>query len=456
VTIDPADARDHDDAVSLEHLPGGIFRLGVHIADVSYYVREGSLMDREALARGTSVYLVNEVVPMLPERLSADLCSLRPHEDRLAYSVLIDLAADGTMREHSFARTVIRSKRKFAYEEVQAILDKGKGEMADLLIPLNGIAKTLHAARMKRGSLDFESPEVKFAFDAQGLPVGIHKKPRLDAHRLIEECMLLANRVVAEHIGRLKTGGDGPPFLYRVHDLPDPSRLQDLARFVKHLGFSLDAKGGVSTRELQKLLERVRGTELEDLVNEVALRAMAKAVYSEDNIGHFGLGFRHYTHFTSPIRRYPDLVVHRLLNLYTSGRVKPAGVAELRESLPAIALQSSDRERVAQEAERASVRVMQMEYMKRHVGDDFAGVITGVTDFGLFVELDDTLVQGLVRMRDLGDDYYIFDERQYALRGRSRGKVYRLGDRIRVRVVAVDPETRECDLALVEGRKRTF
>jgi len=454
-TIDPEDAKDFDDALSCETLPNGLLRLGVHIADVSYYVREGTALDREAYERGTSVYLVNEVIPMLPERLSNDLCSLRPQEDRLTFSVLLDVHADGKVEEYRFARSVIRSKRRFAYEEVQRILEAGQGEHAETLQQLNQLAKALYRRRRKQGSIDFESAETKFTFDEQGLPDRLIKKVRLDAHRLVEECMLLANKTVARHVSGIKTGGDPRPFLYRVHDVPDPDRLRDLANFVRQFGFSLDVQNGVSSHELQKLLEKVKGTEVEDVINEVALRTMAKAVYSDKNIGHFGLAFRHYTHFTSPIRRYPDLVVHRLLDEYTH-RVEAERIANVRAALPGIARWSSDRERVAAEAERTSVKVMQIEYMKRHLGDEFAGVISGVTDFGLFVELHEILIEGLIRMRDLEDDYYLFDEKQYALRGRTKGRVYRLGDRVRVQVMAVDPERRSITLALVADEGRTF
>jgi ribonuclease R len=313
---------------------------------------------------------------------------------------------------------------------------------------LDKLSKTLYRKRKKKGSLDFDSAEVKFVFDERGLPEKIVKKERLDAHRLVEECMLLANQTVARHIGAEKPDRKTRPFIYRVHDAPDPGRLRDLAGFVKQFGYSLDAKQGVSSRELQKLLDKVKGSEVEFLINEVALRSMAKAVYSEKNIGHFGLAFQHYTHFTSPIRRYPDLIVHRLLEEY-NGKVTPDRLAALEQRIPFIAKKSSDRERVAVEAERASVKIMQVEYLKRHLGDVLDGVIGGVTEFGLFVEINDLLIEGLVRVRDLADDYYLYDERQYSLRGRSTGKVYRLGDKVRVRVVSVDPREHEIDMMIV-------
>ena len=448
VTIDPVDAKDFDDAVSLETLPGERYRLGVHIADVSHYVQPGTPLDREAFERGTSVYLVNEVIPMLPERLSNLLCSLRPQEDRLTYSIIMDVNKHGTVEQYTVRRSVIRSARRFTYAEAQAVLDTGAGEFADMLTGLNRLARMLRTRRRKNGGLDLDTPEVQFTFDAHGLPSAVAVKQRADAHRLIEECMLLANKTVARHLA----GTGDRPTLYRVHDVPDPERLAELARFVRHLGFSLPGKDGITSKELQKLLDAVKGSEHENLVQEVVLRSMAKAVYATTNIGHYGLSFRHYTHFTSPIRRYPDLVVHRLLSTYAH-KVDGRTLQGLRSSLPEVAQQSSARERLAVEAERASVKVMHVEYMKRHVGDVFQGVITGVTTFGLFVEIRDILAEGLIRVRDLGDDYYLFDERQYALRGRSRGKTYRLGDAVNVRVLSVNPEEQEIDFVLEEGPK---
>ena len=449
VTIDPEDANDFDDALSYQDLGHGRVMLGVHIADVSRFVVEGTALDAEAMKRGTSVYLVNEVVPMLPERLSTDLCSLRPDGDRLAFSVLIEVNAKGEVEDYTITESVIRSARRFTYEEVQKIIHDGRGERAEMLLPLHELSRILLSRRRRRGSLDFETAEAKFRFDMHGFPSQIVPKHRLDSHRLVEECMLLANSTVAQHIDRLKKDGQVTPFVYRVHDAPDPTRLRDLAHFVKQFGLSLDVSHGASARILQKLLDKVEGRDIEYLINDVVLRSMAKAIYSEKNIGHYGLGYTHYTHFTSPIRRYPDLTVHRLLKEYAQG-MSAHGRAHLAERLPDICRQSSERERIAQEAERTSVKVMQVEYMKRHVGDEFDGVIGGVTDFGIFVEINELLVEGLVRVRDMTDDYYLFDEKRYALKGRSRGKVYQLGDKARVQVVAVRPEDREIEFVLVE------
>ncbi|MGA9116170.1 MAG: ribonuclease R [Bacteroidota bacterium] len=448
-TIDPEDAKDFDDAVSLEPRPGGLVRLGVHIADVAHYVRRGMALDEEARQRGTSVYLVDRVLPMLPERLSNDLCSLRPRSDRLTFSVLMDVNGRGTVEDYRIVRSVIHSVRRFTYEEAQEVLECGRGELAEHLLPMHELARTLGERRKKEGSLDIDTPEARFRFDADGLPSGIVKKVRQDAHRLIEEFMLLANRTVARHVGGGRRNEEVLPFIYRVHDLPDPAKMADCAAFVQHLGYSLDASGGVSSRELQKLLTRVRGTEMEDVVNQVVVRSLAKAAYSEKNIGHYGLAFRYYTHFTSPIRRYPDLAVHRMLQAY-AGRVEGAGRQGAAEGLAELCRHCSERERTAMEAERDSVKVMQAEYMKRHVGDEFEGVIAGVTRYGLFVEIRDLLVEGMIRVRDLLDDYYVFDEKRYALRGRSRGRVFSLGDTVRVRVVAVQPEAREVNFALAE------
>jgi ribonuclease R len=450
-TIDPEDAKDFDDAVSLSTLPGGNYQLGVHIADVSHYVREGSALDREALKRGTSVYLVDEVIPMLPEKLSNDVCSLKPNVDRLAYSVLMTVTREGSVKEYDIKKSVIKSRRRFTYEEVQRILDTGVGDYNQELRDMRTLSRILLQKRLREGGIDFETVETKFRFDAEGFPLEIIKKVRLDSHRLIEEFMLLANQTVAKHVGLAGHGDGRQPFIYRVHDFPDPERLKDLAAFVAKFGYKLHVDG-VSAKAIEKLIESVRGSPEEYIINDIAIRSMAKAVYSERNIGHFGLGFRYYTHFTSPIRRYPDLVVHRILDEYAH-RMNAERRKQLLGQLPEICVQSSEMERRAIEAERESVKVKQAEYMARHLGDELEGIISGVTNFGLFVEVNDILVEGLVRMRDLDDDYYVYDEKNYALVGRHRRRRYRLGDKVTVQVVRVSMEDRQIDFRIVESRR---
>ena len=455
-TIDPEDAKDFDDAVSLTELPSGDYRLGVHIADVSYYVTEGSQVDQEALKRGTSVYFPNMVIPMIPERLSNILCSLRPDEDRLTYSVLMTVTPKGVVADYEIRETVIRSARRLTYEEVENLLEASPEEhaataadakMVETLRSMQKLSVVLTKKRMKEGSIDFETAEAKFTFDENGSPSEIRRKARLQSHRLVEEFMLLANQVVAQHIGLVKKENHRQPFLYRIHDSPDPDRLRELAAFVEQFGYKLNVDGSVRSKDLQKLLDQVRGSEVENVINEVALRSMAKAVYSEHNIGHYGLGFGYYSHFTSPIRRYPDLVIHRLLKEY-AGSASLERRKEIERRLPFIAKQSSVMERVAMEAERAAVKVMQVEFMKRHVGDEFEGIISGVMRFGIFIEITELLVEGLVHVRDLEDDYYEYDEKKYSLIGSDSGKRYRLGDTIHVRVLRVNPEEREIDFGI--------
>jgi ribonuclease R len=457
-TIDPDDAKDFDDAVSLELLSDDQYRLGIHIADVSYYVQAGSALDKEALKRSTSVYFPNGVIPMLPEKLSNGLCSLRPNEDRLAFSIFINISPRGSVKDYKIVESIIRSKQRFSYERVQELL--GRLERNDAVPPndrpfaealrnMYQLSTALTKKRLKEGSIDFDSAEAKFELDEHGQPIKITKKVRLESHRLVEEFMLLANRIVARHIGFAKKEEKAKPFLYRVHDSPNPERIGELAVFVEKFGFKLNIDGGVTSKSLQRLLEQIKGSEVENVINEVALRSMAKAIYSERNIGHYGLAFDYYAHFTSPIRRYPDLVVHRMLKQYSEG-ISLKELDNLRQRLPYIAKQSSEMERLAMEAERAAVKVMQVEYMKRHIGDEFHAVISGVTHFGIFVELTDLLVQGMIHIRDLRDDFYVYDEKQYTLKGRRTHKQYRLGDALEVKVMRVNPEERQIDFALIE------
>jgi ribonuclease R len=457
-TIDPDDAKDFDDAVSLELLSDGYYCLGVHIADVSAYVQSGSALDQEAFKRSTSVYFPQAVIPMLPEKLSNGLCSLRPDEDRLTFTVFINISPRGIVKDYEIVESIIRSKQRFSYERVQELYEKlqqnqtvplNDQPFAESLSAMFQLSAILTKKRLKEGSIDFDSAEAKFELDSSGQPVKIVKKIRLESHRLVEEFMLMANQIVARHIGFEKKEEQPKPFLYRVHDSPDPERIGELAVFVQKFGFRLNIDGGVTSKSLQKLLEQVKGTEVENVINEVALRSMAKAIYSDRNIGHYGLAFDYYTHFTSPIRRYPDLVVHRMLKKYNAG-VFLSEMDAMRRQLPSIAKQSSEMERLAMEAERTAVKVMQVEYMKRHIGDEFHAVISGVTHFGMFVELTDLLVQGMIHVRDLNDDFYVYDEKQYMLKGRRKGKHYRLGDALEVKVVRVDPEERQVDFTLIE------
>lgn len=447
-TIDPEDAKDFDDALSLKEINPSTYELGVHIADVSYYVREGSKLDKEAFSRGTSVYLANDVIPMLPEVLSNGICSLKPNRDRLAFSVFITITKQAKIIDYRLVKTVINNKRRFSYEDVHEILQSGQGDYAEILIKMHKLSQILLKNRLKEGSIDFESTEVKFKFDKHGNPIKIIRKERLDAHRLVEEFMLLANKIVAEHV-KVSGKSNKKPFIYRIHDRPDPDKIKELADFVSQFGYTLEKDDGMTSKKLQKLLDNCRGKEEEAVINEIAIRSMAKAIYSEKNIGHFGLGFKHYTHFTSPIRRYPDLVVHRLLAEYltepTTKKFKesPAMINE-------ICLHSSARERLAVEAERTSVKVMQVEFMKRHVGDEFRAIISGITKFGLFIEIMDLLVEGLVHIRDLEDDYYVFDEKNYTYIGRRTKKRYRLGDKINVQVVRVSSIDRQIDFRIIE------
>jgi ribonuclease R len=464
LTIDPVDAKDFDDAVSLQHLPNGNLELGVHIADVSHYVTEHSPIDKEALARGTSVYLVDRVVPMLPENLSNDLCSLKPHTDRLTYSCIMEVTPKGKVVNYRIAESVIHSKRRFSYEEVQKILDgelsaestaqsedeRKIGKALDATLrEMNELAHVLTRQRLRNGSLDFDTPEVKIILDAAGFPVEIRRKQRQDSNRLIEEFMLLANQTVAKHIDlMLARKGSKPPFIYRIHESPDPLKIEEFALFVKAFGYNFDHQQTITSKVLSRFLREIEGEPEADIIENVMLRSLMKAKYSTENVGHFGLAFKHYAHFTSPIRRYPDLIVHRTLKAYANGH-GPEMYDQLASKLQHAAEQASERELVALEAERASVKMKQAQFMSRHLGEEFDGIISGVVSFGIFVEIPQFLVEGLVHVSDLEDDYYVFEEKAYRLKGQNSGRVYRLGDEVRVRVVRVDPNERLLDFVLV-------
>ena len=440
-TIDPDDAKDFDDAVHVLDLPNGNLEVGVHIADVSHYVRPNSALDREAYLRATSVYLVDRVIPMLPEKLSNEVCSLRPDEDKLAYSVVMEVSPQGSVKHYEIGESVIRSHHRLTYEQAQDFVQGGYPDhpFAEHVVRAARLARTLTKKRMRAGSVDFDLPELKVVLDEAGHPVEVKRKERLDSMRLIEELMLLANRVVAAHVGgRAKTA---KPFVYRIHDRPDAERILALSEYVRAFGYSLKlSEGNVTSKALNALLEHVQGMPEAPVIEQAALRAMAKAKYSPENIGHYGLGFSHYTHFTSPIRRYPDLMVHRLLKHYAM-----KGMAADRERLQVECDHCSEREKAATEAERESVKLKQVEYVRQHLGETFDGVISGVTKFGVFIELTELLVEGMVHVREMDDDYYEYDERTYSLVGRDTGNTYRLGTPVRVTVAGANVETREVD-----------
>lgn len=447
ITIDPKDAKDFDDAVSIEKNADGNFIVGVHIADVSHFVPDGSPIYQEALKRGTSVYLVGKVIPMLPERLSNKICSLVPNEDRLTYSVLAEVTPRGKIVSYEINKTIINSKRRFTYEEVQEILDTGKGDFADTLLTMNKLARTMRQKRIKSGSINFYTPEVEFSLDKSGHVTDIKIKEVRESHNLIEEYMLMANQIIAGHIKKFENKNQ-VSFVYRVHDLPEKEKIFEFARFVKSLGYSFDAREVNNSSQFQKLFDEISGTEEEAVINEIAIRSMAKAVYSVNNIGHYGLGFKYYTHFTSPIRRFPDLIVHKIIyEIVENKNFKKYRLEELED----ICDHASAAERSAVSAERKSVKLKQVEFLKNKVGEEFHGVISGFTHFGFFVELSQTLAEGLIRFRDLDDDFYVLDEKNYSIVGKDTGRRIRLGDKVTVKILRVNEEKKEIDFALLNN-----
>ncbi len=475
-TIDPKDAKDFDDALSIREyegnlvtsthratVPSKLWEVGVHIADVSHYVKEGSVIDKEAQKRATSVYLVDRTIPMLPERLCNFICSLRPDEEKLCYSVIFVLDGEANIKDWHLAHTVIKSNRRFAYEEVQEILEKNgvkdgtgepaparksyEGEYAKELITLDALAKELRKKRFKNGSVKFDREELHFDVDENGKPTRAYFKKSKDANKLIEEFMLLANRQVAESIGKVKKGEKAKTLPYRIHDQPDPTKLERLREFITHFGYKVKTTGSKEeiSKSLNKLMDDVNGKREQNVIESVALRAMMKAKYSVFNIGHYGLAFDYYTHFTSPIRRYPDTMVHRLLTRYQDG-----GRSANRDHYEELCEHSSDMEQIAQNAERDSIKYKMVEFMSEYIGEEFDAHISGITAFGIYAEIDENHCEGMIPLHDLDDDYYDFDERNYQLVGRRRHNKYMLGDPIRIKVAKANIEKRQLDFTIVD------
>ncbi len=445
-TIDPEDAKDFDDALSIEELENGNISIGVHIADVSHYVQYNSEIDGSAFNRGNSVYLVGRVIPMLPEKLSNNICSLVPNRERLTYSVIVELTKRGKLVNYEIKKSVINSKRRFTYDEVQDIIESGSGDFYNEILKLNRLAEILRKKRLKEGSIEFSTPEVKFVLDENGNPTRIYRKEIKQSNMLVEEFMLLANQLTAKHIAAPEKG-EPKPFIYRVHDLPDNEKIIEFGKFVKSLGYTFNPSASSKSNQFQALIEEVKGSQEEVLINELAIRSMAKAIYSAKNIGHYGLGFKYYTHFTSPIRRYSDLIVHRLLYKYIESK---SAVHYNQSQLEEISEHISACERNAVDAERLSVKIKQIEYLQNHIGDEFEALISGITHFGIFVKISNILAEGLIRLRDLEGDFYVYDEKKYALIGKRTKKQFRLGDKISVRLIRADMEKLELDFIIIE------
>jgi len=444
-TIDPADAKDFDDAISYQKLPNGNHEIGIHIADVSHYVLQGTELDKEAYSRATSVYLVDRVIPMLPERLSNGVCSLRPHEDKLCFAAVFELDEQANIQNEWYGRTVIHSDRRFTYEEAQEVIENKTGDYATEIQKLNELAYILRDRKFKNGAISFESTEVKFKLDEAGKPIGVYVKERKDAHKLIEDYMLLANRKVAEFIAKKSKGKQKLTFVYRVHDSPNMETLETFANFASRFGYRINTKSDKEiAKSLNHLMADVEGKKEQNILTSLAIRSMAKAIYTTKKTSHYGLAFDYYTHFTSPIRRYPDVMAHRLLQTYLDG-----GKSADMEFYEVASVHSSAMEKRAAEAERASIKYKQAEFLENNIGTEYKGVISGVTEWGMYVEIEENKCEGMIRLRDISDDFYMLDEKNYCIVGQRKKKKYQLGDEVMIRVKKVDLSKRQIDFTLI-------
>ncbi len=446
-TIDPADAKDFDDALSICSAGEGVWEIGVHIADVSHYVTEGSIIDKEAFKRATSIYLVDRTIPMLPEHLCNFLCSLRPNEEKLTYSVVFTMNEKAEVKKFEITRGVIKSNRRFTYEEAQEIIEKGEGEYSAEIATLNKLAQQMRAKRFQAGAIDFQQAQVHFRLDDKGKPLSVYFSESNESHQLIEEFMLLANRTVAEKIGQKAPGNTPKTFVYRIHDQPNPEKLSMLAKFVTKLGYKMKSAQGRSTsaNALNSLLKEVHGSKEQNVIEQISLRTMQKARYSTGNIGHYGLAFRYYTHFTSPIRRYPDLLVHRLLTRYLTQGARTVSQSKYED----LCEHCSAQEQVAANAERASIKYKQVEFMSEHIGEEYDAVISGVTEWGIYAEINDNKCEGMIPMRTLEDDYYEFDDANYCIIGRRHKRKFTIGDEVRIRIVRANLDRKQLDFELI-------
>jgi len=444
-TIDPADAKDFDDAISYQKLPNGNHEIGVHIADVSHYVIQGTDLDKEAYSRATSVYLVDRVIPMLPERLSNGVCSLRPNEDKLCFAAVFELDEQANIQSEWYGRTVIHSDRRFSYEEAQEVIENKEGDYATEILKLNELAYILRDRKFKNGAISFESTEVKFKLDESGKPIGVYVKERKDAHKLIEDYMLLANRKVAEFVAKKQKGEKKLTFVYRVHDSPNMETLNTFATFASRFGYKINTKSDKEiAKSLNHLMADVEGKKEQNILTSLAIRSMAKAIYSTKKTSHYGLAFEYYTHFTSPIRRYPDVMAHRLLQTYLDG-----GKSADAEFYEVACAHSSAMEKRAADAERASIKYKQAEYLEENIGTEYKGIISGVTEWGMYVEIEENKCEGMIRLRDISDDFYVLDEKNYCIVGQRKKKKYQLGDEVMIRVKKVDLSKRQIDFTLI-------